>query len=209
MTERSQIETWVEAARGGDRSAATKLLAACHARLRARAEARMPAEMRSKFSPDDILQEVYLDVFQRVSSFDYRGPGSFINWIFTILDRKMAATWRAAHTKVRDVDREVSFRPKPDESSYWSLLDQVYTDSGTPSRAIRREEAFTALVACLSDLSENHRQVIQLRFLEGAAVSEVAERLGRSEGAVVALTKRALVALRESMDNMGDFTRGA
>jgi RNA polymerase sigma-70 factor (ECF subfamily) len=169
----------------------------------------MPAAMRSKFSPDDILQEVYLDVFQQISRFEYRGPGSFINWIFTILDRKIAATWRAAHTKVRDMDREVSFRPKPDESSYWSLLDQVYADSATPSRAIRREEAFTTLVACLSDLSENHRQVIQLRFLEGAAVSEVAKRLGRSEGAVVALTKRALVALRESMDNMGDFTRGA
>ena len=60
----------------------------------------------------------------------------------------------------------------------------------------------------LSDLSEPHRQVIQLRFLGGLSVREVADRLDKSEAAVVALTKRALEALRQGMDRLGDFTRG-
>ena len=81
-------------------------------------------------------------------------------------------------------------------------------DSLTPSRVVRREEAVGALLACLSRLSEAHRQVIRLRFLEGHPVSEVADRLGKSNAAIVALTKRALEALRQSMERLGDFTRG-
>ena len=53
-----------------------------------------------------------------------------------------------------------------------------------------------------------HRQVIQLRFLEGLSVDEVATRLGKTNAAVVALSKRALEALRRSMDQLGEFTRG-
>jgi RNA polymerase sigma factor (sigma-70 family) len=61
----------------------------------------------------------------------------------------------------------------------------------------------------MTHLSETHRQVIQLRFLKGLSVDEVAARLGKSNAAVVALTKRALEALRTSMDRMGEFTHGA
>ena len=46
-----------------------------------------------------------------------------------------------------------------------------------------------------------------MRFLEGMSVSETAGRLEKSEAAVVALTKRALVELRKRMDGMGEFTR--
>ncbi len=53
------------------------------------------------------------------------------------------------------------------------------------------------------------RQVIRMRFLEGRPVREVAARLTESEGAVVAVTKRALKTLRESMDRVGEFTHGA
>jgi hypothetical protein len=53
------------------------------------------------------------------------------------------------------------------------------------------------------------RQVLRLRFLEELSVREAAERLDRSEDAVVALTKRALTHLRESRDGLGEFTRGA
>jgi DNA-directed RNA polymerase specialized sigma24 family protein len=51
--------------------------------------------------------------------------------------------------------------------------------------------------------------VIQLRFLEGLSVEQVAERLGKTNAAIVALSKRALEALRKTMDGLGEFTRGA
>ncbi len=74
---------------------------------------------------------------------------------------------------------------------------------------MRRQEAVGALSACLAQLPDSHRQVIQLRFLEGHSVEEVAGRLNKSQAVIVALTKSALRALRESMDRMGEFTKGS
>ena len=207
MTEASQIAIWVTAAQGGNQLALTKLLTACHRRLRARAAARLPAAMKAKRGPEDILQEVYLDVFRQINRFEDRGPGSFLNWLYAILDRKLAAARRAAHYQMRDIDREVTIGT-PAADSYWDLLDQLYADSGTPSRVVRREEVLRALSACITDLSEPHRQVVQMRFLDGLSVDDVATRLGKSKAAIVALTKRALEALRRSMDQLGEFTHG-
>jgi RNA polymerase sigma factor (sigma-70 family) len=92
--------------------------------------------------------------------------------------------------------------------SCWNLLDQVYADSGTPSRAMRRQEALGALLTCVSDLSDVHRQVIQMRFLDGLPVAQVAARLQKTEAAIVALTRRALTELRRLLDQRGEFTHG-
>lgn len=208
MTEQSQTDLLVTAAQRGDRLALAKLLARCHPRLRSWAEARMDAGTKARSDPDDILQEVYLDVARQIDRFEDRGPGSFLNWVRAILNQKLVDARRAAHCQARDVDREVPAAGVTAES-YWNLLDDLYAESGTPSRVVRRQEALDALLASFSELSEAHRRVIQLRFLEGLSVVETAARLNRSEAAVVALTKRALAALRESMDRLGEFTRGS
>jgi DNA-directed RNA polymerase specialized sigma24 family protein len=51
--------------------------------------------------------------------------------------------------------------------------------------------------------------LIQLRFLDGLPVAAVAARLDKTDAAVVALSKRALDALRAAMERLGDFTHGA
>jgi RNA polymerase sigma-70 factor (subfamily 1) len=207
MKQRSQTDLWLAAAQSGDRLALTKLLAACHPKLRARAEARMGAALRAKSSADDILQQVYLDAVRQIDRFEHRGPGSFLNWLYVILNRKIIDARRAAHCQAHDVDREVALEGGVADS-YGNLLDRLCAESGTPSRVVRRQEALSALVACLSDLSDTHRRIIQLRFLEGLPVREAAKRLGKTEAAVVALTRRALDALRRSMDRLGEFTHG-
>ena len=209
MTEQDQTGIWVTAAQAGDRLALAKFLAAHYPRLRSRAEAGMDAGMKGVSDPDDILQEVYVDVARQIGHFEDRGPGSFLNWVLTILDHKLVDAWRAAHCQARDIDREVQVAAGSESSSYWNLLDNLYADSTTPSRTARRDEALSALFICIGDLSESQRQVIQLRYLEGLSVEEVAARLSKSKAAVAALSKRALDTLRKSMDRLGEFTHGA
>jgi RNA polymerase sigma-70 factor (ECF subfamily) len=208
MVERSQAETWIAQARGGDQLALAKLLGTCDPWLRARAEARMDASLKIRRDADDILQEVYLDVFRRIDQLEGCTLESFLAWAYAILDHRLIDAQRAAHCQARDVDREVRAGVGAADS-YSNLLDDLYAESGTPSGVVRRAEALSALLGCLSDLSPAHRQVVELRFLEGLSVDEAAQRLGKTEGAVVALTKRALQSLRRSMDQLGDFTRGS
>ena len=208
MAEPDQTSRWMTAARRGDPVALAKLLATFHPRLRARVEARMEAALKAKSEPEDILQETYLEVFRRIDGFQDRGPDAFVNWVLTILDHKLIDARRALHRRVRDVDREVPAMPPGATQSYWNLLDHLYADTNTPSRAVRKDEAVTALQACIAQLSESHEEIIRLRFLEGRTVGEVAGLIDKTEAAVVALTKRALGALRTAMERLGDFTRG-
>ena len=208
MSEQGEIQEWIAAAQRGDRLALAKLLAAYHPWFRKQVESRMNAAMKARLDPDDIVQETYMDVARQIGELEDHGPGSFVNWVHAILSQRLADALRAAHCQARDINREVPAAMGSGSSSYMNLLDQVYADPGTPSRVVRRDEAFSALLGSLSELSEAHRQVIQLRFLEGLSVADVAAHLGKSEAAVVALTKRALEALRQSMDRLGEFTHG-
>ena len=209
MSEPSQRQIWTQKAQQGDALAMARLLAAHYPILRARADAQMGRELRAKLEPEDVLQEVYLDVFRQMHAFENRGMDSFVNWVLTILDRKLTDIRRAFHRQKRDIAREVRLPSTSGTESYGNLLDQVYADSGTPSQVIRRNEAIGALLACLSHIPEPQRRVIELRFLQGQSVTEVARRLDKSAASVVAMTRQALKTLRESMDRLGEFTRGA
>jgi RNA polymerase sigma-70 factor (ECF subfamily) len=209
MTERSQVENWVEAAAQGDQLAVSKLLAMHHPLLRARAVAKINRTMKAKIEAEDILQQVYVQVIRQIDRFENRGPRSFLNWVYTILDNKIIDARRSMARKARNVAREATLATGSLTDSYADLLDQVFADTTTPSRVARRDEAVGALMACLSTLSSQHRELIQLRFLDGLPVAAVAARLDKTDAAVVALSKRALDALRAAMERLGDFTHGA
>lgn len=208
MSQNDQTTIWVTAAQSGDQAATAKLLAALHPQLRARAESKLDAPTKARTAPEDVLQEVYVQVFREVDRFVDRGPNAFRNWVFTILDHRIIDAHRAAGRQKRDAAREAPAAFGSGSSSYCNLLDHLYADSGTPSRAARQDEAVGAMLRCMGALSETHRQVIQLRFLDGLPVAEVAKRLGKTEPAVIALSKRALESLRLAMDRLGEFTRG-
>lgn len=207
-TSTSQVQAWVDAAQHGDQVAVAKLLAGYHPVLKHRIESRLDAALRARYEPEDILQQAYVQVLKEIGRFQNRGPNSFLNWVFTILDHKLIDARRAANRQARALARETPGNAPGPTDSYLNLLDYVYADPQTPSRAVRRDEAVGALLACVGSLSTNHREVLQLRFLDGLPVAEVAKHLDKSEGAVVALTKRALESLRGAMDRMGEFSRG-
>ncbi len=56
------------------------------------------------------------------------------------------------------------------------------------------------LLAALTKLKSEHRDVIVMRFIEGYSAAEVAQLLGKTEGAVRTLQHRALERLRKEFD---------
>jgi RNA polymerase sigma-70 factor (ECF subfamily) len=57
------------------------------------------------------------------------------------------------------------------------------------------------LVAALTKLKTEHRDVIVMRFIEGYSALEVAAALGKTEGAIRTLQHRALERLRKEFDD--------
>jgi RNA polymerase sigma-70 factor (ECF subfamily) len=166
-------------AKAGERAAFEALVASSEARLRAFAESRLGAALRSRFSADDVLQETYLRAFVGLERFEWRGQGSFYRWLAAI-----------AELAIREMARTAARLPEGVE------VEAASCDA-SPSSGLRRDERFERLMAAFEKLSPEHRRVLRLARLEGLPVKAIARRMARSESAVRHLILRALGKLRE------------
>ena len=204
MADPTETQRLVKQAVSGSQPAVRRLLMLYHPRLRARLLRHMDPTMKAKIEPEDILQQVYLDAFRAIDSFSYQGKDSFLRWLSAILDRKLIDEHRALRAERRDVRREVKALPKSaHQTTYVDLMARVMADCGTPSRDVRKDEALGALTACLATLPEHYRDVIQMRFIEGRSVADVAETLNRSIGSIHMICHRALRQLRQQAEKLG------
>ncbi|MBK8267910.1 MAG: sigma-70 family RNA polymerase sigma factor [Planctomycetes bacterium] len=204
MSDSKETQVLIAKARKGDESAARRLLALYHTRLRARLQRQMDHVMRSKIEPEDILQQVYLEAFRALSQFTYQGPDSFLRWLYAILDRKLIDEHRAMRAERRDVRREI--KPSAgnnNQTTYVDLMARIMSSGTTPSRVVRKTEAVNAIENCLAALPEHYRDVIQMRFIEGLPVADVAKQMDRSIGSIHMICHRALRQLREEAEKMG------
>ncbi|MFH1419361.1 MAG: RNA polymerase sigma factor [Planctomycetota bacterium] len=204
MADPTETQRLIKQAVGGNQPAVRRLLMLYHPRLRARLLRQMDPTMKAKIEPEDILQQVYLDAFRAIDSFSYQGKDSFLRWLSAILDRKLIDEHRALRAERRDVRREVKALPKSaQQTTYIDLMARVMADCGTPSQDVRKDEALGALTACLATLPEHYRDVIQMRFIEGRSVADVAETLNRSIGSIHMICHRALRQLRQQAEKLG------
>lgn len=201
----------IDAAVAGDDAALERLLMRSHRRLAAHLESKMPRALRRLLNVEDILQDTYLTVFQKIGDYRYRGHGSFFRWLATVGDSRLIDTIKSERTTKRGGDyRRVENATSPKTGSVVEFLDLLSTDERTPSGDAAGHEARHCVQAALNDLKEDHREVLQLRYLEGLPVREVAERMHRSEGAVCLLCHRALKRLQELLGTSTRFfSRGA
>ena len=61
------------------------------------------------------------------------------------------------------------------------------------------------MLNALDSLPEEARQAVRLRYVEGLPSKEIAEQLGKSDGAVRVLLTRSLQKLQEILSHNDDF----
>ncbi len=194
----------------GDRLALTVLLTESEDSLRGRLGPRIPPDLRGIFDADDLLQEIYADVFRGIGEFEPRGADSFQRWLATVALRRLRAEIRHHRAAKRGggwvrVDR---IKVAGDESAV-TLLKLMEATDRTPSRVAAGKELVSAVQAALTELPDDYRQAVQLVYLEGNPVAEVARTLGRTERAVHNLCHKAKRKLRDLLDNRSRFLSSA
>jgi len=140
--------------------------------------------MRGATDPDGLTNEVMLGVFQGLSRFS-GGSAGFRSWVFTI-----------AHHRLVDERRRLSTRPTTTE-----LLDH----HPEPLAGDVEHEAIAGLTAehvgqLLETLTDDQRDVVLLRVVADLSVEQVADVLGKREGAIKMLQRRGLAALRQALE---------
>jgi RNA polymerase sigma-70 factor (ECF subfamily) len=124
---------------------------------------------------EDLTEEVFLRVVRSI----HRQTGAFEPWLYRIAGNVVVDWLRASRVR-----RQV-------QSDTPVVERAVTTDRGTA-----RADARLDLADALEHLTDEQREVVTLKFIEGLSNAQIEEATGRSPEAVRALQFRALAALR-------------
>ncbi len=179
----------------GKQAALERLLLAYAGRLRRRIGRKLPSFLRSTVGEEDILQEVFIDVFRRIRFFEGRGELSFYRWLVTIAEHRMQDAVKAQLAAKRGGRLVVSSPVNTSCSSADGLIDLLAAFAHTPSQSVAGHEVIDAVQVGLASLKEDYRQAIELRHIRGRTVAETATVMNRSPDAVKNLCRRGLKEL--------------
>ncbi len=135
---------------------------------------------------EDLTGEVFVRLVEKIDRFTYRGR-PLLAWLYTI-----------ARNLVTDHHRRAG------KSQSLPLDEQLVADTITPEEAAERTLTQDRLTAAIAHLTEDQRQVILLKFVEGLDNETAARTLGKTIGSVKSLQHRALAALRRILEKNGN-----
>ena len=133
------------------------------------------ARIRSSAEAEDLHSEVFEKILKKIEEFD-PSKASLNTWIFTITRNTVIDHYR---------------RSKPSEELDENLSDNTELDEG-----LLNNETLSELAGALRALPEELRDIIVLRYYDGKPLTEIAEMMGLSYGAVKLRHQSALVKLR-------------
>ena len=181
-------------ARAGCEQALEQILALTEARLRRCVDRRLGPKMRASLRRSDVLQNSYLAMLDALPRFEGETPDEFVAWIAQMIenDIRRQNRWFAAGK-----------RRAPSRTSQRNLLAGILMEPiPTPSAEVARSEEHEAVRAALQRLEPQHAQIIELAVFEEIPHREIAQRLGRSEGACRMLLLRARAALAIELERL-------
>jgi len=173
-------ETLIRRIAAGDQSA----MRALFARYRVRVYRWLLRLVDDEALAEDLLSEVFLDVWRRVASFEARS--SLSTWLLAI------ARYKALSARRRRTDAEL------DEATVSTVPDTA----DDPEVTLQKENRAEALRQSLPRLSPEHREVIDLAYYHGKSVKEIAAIVSISEATVktrMFYARRKLAELVETM----------
>jgi RNA polymerase sigma-70 factor (ECF subfamily) len=187
--------------RAGSEAARAELFGRYHHYLDALARAQLGRHLRTKCDASDLVQQTLLEAHRDFLTFQGEHEGELLAWLRRILAHNLFNETRRYAAQQRDAAREVSIdqmRAGVEQSSL-ALGRNLAASTPSPSQDAARRESAVQLADALAKLPEDYRTVLLLRVFEELPAAEVAERMGRTAGAVRMLQMRALEALREAM----------
>ncbi|HVF50985.1 MAG TPA: sigma-70 family RNA polymerase sigma factor [Pyrinomonadaceae bacterium] len=149
--------------------------------------------LHSRPEAEDVLQEVFLQVWQRAASFD-ETRGRPFTWLVTL-----------ARSRAIDRLRSSNARERLATASAQGLTEDFVDTSAETFRAEQSEVVQRALAA----IPEEQRRALALAYFEGLSQTEIAARLQEPLGTVKTRMRSGMTKLRELLrGRVGDVLSG-
>jgi RNA polymerase sigma-70 factor, ECF subfamily len=140
--------------------------------------------LRRRDVADEILQEVYVQVWERAGQYD--------------ASKASPVTWMATMARNRALDEIRRKRPTPVGDAR-ELVEGV-SEEDDPLQQLEQSEQLARLRQCLERLDDERRQVVLLAYREGMSREALAERFACPAGTVKSWLRRSLLQLRDCLE---------
>jgi len=146
----------------GDRLAMQVLFARHHVRV----YRFMLRVVRDETKAEDLISEVFLDVWRQADRFE---------------GRSAVSTWLLAIARFKALS---ALRRRPDEELDDEAAAAIEDTSDNPEESLAKKDKSAVIRKCLEGLSADHREIIDLVYYHEKSVEEVAEIVGIPENTV-------------------------
>jgi RNA polymerase sigma-70 factor (ECF subfamily) len=136
----------------------------------------------NRHAAEDLTSEVFLRMLRFLPGYKTQG-GSFQAWLFQIA-RNLAIDYHRQMVAQNPVELEEDLIATNEDPAN-------ATEQGLTSQSLRK---------ALNRLTDEQRDVIVMRFVAAMPITEVAQTLHKSEASIKGLQRRALIALRETLN---------
>ncbi|GAB7257622.1 RNA polymerase sigma factor [uncultured Polaribacter sp.] len=148
----------------------------------------------NKEDAEDIVQEVFLEVFKSISKF--KGDSKLSTWIYKIATNKCLEFIRKKNAKKRFAFLQTILGNEipVDKTSY-------FTEINHPGIILENKEKSDIIFRAINTLSESQRVVFTLAKIDGKSYQEIVEITGKTLSSVESTMFRAKKALQEKLEN--------
>jgi RNA polymerase sigma-70 factor (ECF subfamily) len=137
--------------------------------------------VRDRPEAEDVLQEVFLQIWQQAANFD--------------ASRGRPFTWLVTLARSRAIDRLRSRDSR--ERTATAAAREVTEEIGDAVADAFRAEQSEIVRGALAEIPEEQRRTLLLAYFEGLTQTEIAERLGQPLGTVKTRMRAGMQKLRE------------
>lgn len=127
---------------------------------------------------EDVVSETFLTAFQTIAGYQPR-QGGFHPWLMGIA-RNKTREWRRAQGRTQSLE--------------WKVADIPQSEANGDALVVSETRAMVHDL--LDTMPDDHRVVLEWKYLEGLSVADIAARIGRSTKAVEGLLYRSRMMFR-------------
>ncbi|MCA9009855.1 MAG: sigma-70 family RNA polymerase sigma factor [Planctomycetaceae bacterium] len=159
--------------------------------------------LRSRLEPEDIIQEVTVAALGSLEQFNVVGRDPF-RLLCTLAEQRIIDAHRHyVAAQKRSANREVSIDAPAGNSDGFGFIDLLVASITSASQAFSKDQKEFRLQQAIAELSEEQREILRMRFAEGLATKEIADRVGKSDGAIRVMLTRTVALLQDILKIAG------
>jgi RNA polymerase sigma-70 factor, ECF subfamily len=140
----------------------------------------------SSFDAEDLTERVFFRALRHIRNYTDRGL-PFSAWLYRIA-HNLVANWHRDNSRRKEV-------PLDD-----GLLSPYHGE--LPENELLHTEERERLLSVIRCLPADRQQLLILKFVEHLSNAEIAEIMGRTEGAIKSLYHRTLLSLRDDLEKL-------